>query len=675
MRIPRLTHCLLALVCTLAGCTQTGGVRSSAVGNSSPSSNIRTVASVGDKPIPIVAGEPGLSQRPETEEIDLPASTGARISGRVYDDRGRPVPNAKVRLAVGGSASGKASYATTDRSGAFTLRGLRAGSYYTVIAEYQAQSGAMSGRIEAKAPDTNVRISLQSRDSESDQAHSTIRPAKSRLSASLEDDDDESTEVRTRADRYNSEDLEPPAAEATSMLPRQGRYASRNSAGDTLPPIRAGWNPRQRPLQDENGSQSQSKRTSDDPGSNNSRNSSVKPVGEDDDEGENPLPPALDSRQVGSTFPGDSGDDPPLKIAAGRPRSSSRANRQTSQAARESDEPASSGRDERLPDREPRPMPDGIVPNTREMRPDSFAPIRGTNPADSDNRQSRSAPVPVAVRRPHPPKPAQPTQTHQTNRARPIHGPPMRRLHGPPMRRLHGPPMSRFHRRPMRPPPDVRPGAICRSTTARCQSTNRFGSPPILARTRARRSSRPRVRPARPGARCFNDLADRSPRFQLRRPARASAASIQPIGVWSTCGYPLWTESLSRSRTWTRISSFLISGGAGARSAGSRSLTSLSCKPNTARIGSASSGSPARRGSSLQERRASAAKAARGLKINYSLLVSSMDGSCPVQKGMQIQFYPTMVLLDRNGHILQREQGATDATLARIDRAVLNALK
>ncbi len=392
MRIPRLTHCLLALVCTLAGCTQTGGARSSAVGSASTSSNIRTVASIGDKPIPIVAGEPGLSQRPETEEIDLPASSGARISGRVYDDRGRAVPNAKVRLAVGGSPSGKASYATTDRSGAFTLRNLRAGSYYTVIAEYQAQSGAMSGRIEAKAPDTNVRISLASRESESDQAHSTIRPAKSRVNASLEDDEDENAEVGNRADRYNSEDLEPPAAEATSMLPRQGRNASRNSAGDSLPPIRAGWNPRQRSQERETASESQSKRRIDDTGSSNSRNSSVEPAGEDDDEGENPLPPALDSRSVGSTFPGESGDDPPLKIAAGRPRSSSRASRQTGSTARETDEPASGRRNERLPDREPRPMPDGILPNTREMRPDSFAPIRGSNPADSDNRQSRSAP-------------------------------------------------------------------------------------------------------------------------------------------------------------------------------------------------------------------------------------------------------------------------------------------
>jgi len=81
------------------------------------------------------------------------------------------------------------------------------------------------------------------------------------------------------------------------------------------------------------------------------------------------------------------------------------------------------------------------------------------------------------------------------------------------------------------------------------------------------------------------------------------------------------------------------------------------------------------KGTSLQERQASADKAARGLKINYSVLVSSVDGSCPVQQGMQVQFYPTMVLLRRDGRIIQREQGATDATLARIDRAIATALK
>ena len=70
MRITRLKLCLLTLMCTFAGCSQTGGVRPGAA------SNMRTVASVGDKPLPIVAGEPGSSLRAETDELDLPGSTG-----------------------------------------------------------------------------------------------------------------------------------------------------------------------------------------------------------------------------------------------------------------------------------------------------------------------------------------------------------------------------------------------------------------------------------------------------------------------------------------------------------------------------------------------------------------------------------------------------------------------
>ena len=96
MRIKRSTFCLLTLVCTLAGCSQTGGVRPGA-----HSSNMRTVASVGDKPLPIVSGEPGASLRAETEELDLPRSSGlANFGPGLSTSAARAVPNAKVRLAV-----------------------------------------------------------------------------------------------------------------------------------------------------------------------------------------------------------------------------------------------------------------------------------------------------------------------------------------------------------------------------------------------------------------------------------------------------------------------------------------------------------------------------------------------------------------------------------------------
>jgi peroxiredoxin len=75
----------------------------------------------------------------------------------------------------------------------------------------------------------------------------------------------------------------------------------------------------------------------------------------------------------------------------------------------------------------------------------------------------------------------------------------------------------------------------------------------------------------------------------------------------------------------------------------------------------------------FEARQKSAAAAAKQLGINYPILVTSMDGDCPVQKALQVQFYPSMVLLDRQGNILQFEQGATDTTLSRMDRAIAKA--
>jgi thiol-disulfide isomerase/thioredoxin len=64
----------------------------------------------------------------------------------------------------------------------------------------------------------------------------------------------------------------------------------------------------------------------------------------------------------------------------------------------------------------------------------------------------------------------------------------------------------------------------------------------------------------------------------------------------------------------------------------------------------------------------------RELGINYPVLVTGMDGKCPVQDALQVQFYPTLVLLDRKGRIIRREQGATDETLARLDRFIVRSL-
>jgi thiol-disulfide isomerase/thioredoxin len=64
------------------------------------------------------------------------------------------------------------------------------------------------------------------------------------------------------------------------------------------------------------------------------------------------------------------------------------------------------------------------------------------------------------------------------------------------------------------------------------------------------------------------------------------------------------------------------------------------------------------------------AEAAESLKINYPVLLSRNDGSCPLQGALHIQAYPTLVLVDREGRVLWWDQGATPATLARLDRMI-----
>jgi thiol-disulfide isomerase/thioredoxin len=62
------------------------------------------------------------------------------------------------------------------------------------------------------------------------------------------------------------------------------------------------------------------------------------------------------------------------------------------------------------------------------------------------------------------------------------------------------------------------------------------------------------------------------------------------------------------------------------------------------------------------------AETAKKLNINYPILLSRNDGSCPLQEALHISAFPTMILVDREGRVLWRDQGATSATLARLDR-------
>src|SRR5258708_38994871 len=102
---------------SLAGCA------SASRSGSSASSKMKTFLAVGDKPLPVVGGEPGSSvpaDQPEAVARPSKVRPDGRISGRVYDGDGRPGPDPRLRLAVSGAAGGKPVRASPARSGPFT---------------------------------------------------------------------------------------------------------------------------------------------------------------------------------------------------------------------------------------------------------------------------------------------------------------------------------------------------------------------------------------------------------------------------------------------------------------------------------------------------------------------------------------------------------------------------
>jgi len=646
MRIPRLIDCLLLLVCGFAGCSQTAGFRSN------PPSNVKTVASLGDKPLPIVSGEPGASLRAETEELDLPSSRGSRISGRVYDDRGKPVSNAKVRLAVGSAPGGRVVYATTDRSGAFTLHGLQSGTSYTVIAEYQGDDGMMTGRAQAKAPQGDVRIGLLSRDGESEQGHGSIRPARPRVEpiSNVDPADDEGTEENGRGGRINSEDMDPPAAEAATLLPRNNLQASRQAFDSSRVPVRAGWNVRQTGSKKDATASGES-RVRDEEADSTSRSRRSDRAAEDlDDDGPNPLPPALETGAVSSTRPAVGPDADPTRLARSEARASSRPRRQRAASEVDQDGSRASVQRDQTADLAPRPIPEEVLPGERLITPGSYAPIAVTDPREAN---TPSPPARERARRAAPPDgPEDSTAPAATlpsraldssDAADPTAGrrPTWRELS---LKQGDVPVDESIHRAAGAAQAGEQ-GVITLTSASR---PARSGLSRLLAGSRppVDESVKQSVCRIDPNERRLVDfkLPDLGGKLVSLHDIDADVILLDFWGSWcAPCrkSIPHLIE-LQEELAGKRLQ-----------------VVGIACE----------------KGATPQDRRTSAAKAIQDLGIRYPVLLSSMDGSCPVQQALQVQFYPTMILVDREGRLLAREQGATDATLPRMDRAISLALR
>jgi thiol-disulfide isomerase/thioredoxin len=761
-------------------------------------SKFRTVASVGDKTLPVVSGEPGASVMAERVEPVRPRRPEARISGRVVDENGDPVSGVRVRLAIGNTPGGKVVRSKTDATGAFTLRGVRPGSSYTVIAELEDGDRILSGRGTARAPDTDVRISL-AEGSDVAQARASrkgVSPVSDRSelddTTAEEPDEENAPPPRTRRRRpadeneppaVNTEDL-PPATEAEALVPRETRATAASSSSHESGTRIAGWRRGSASNVDGKLADSESETlarpsnlaprdpetretsTSSEPAA---PSSAPEPVSGDDD-GPNPLPPALE-REPEEAEKGAQVDPQPAPGGEEKPKPAV-AESLPPDAPLDPFPPAGEEKPsvaQAVPDQ----APVEPVPPAGEEKPavaESLAPknpfetlppageerpaVAGTQPArtpldslpPSDETAAskllpaaypgalqlasaqKDEPAPVASEHPEsvassahdqsifeeaPAEPAAPQSTPAP--VQPAAPPaalaassdqsvfdsaPGDDPASPPAQAEKVAESKPAASEPVLPPDDtpapaapavaaaapVDPAVVAAAPSSEKPDDSRkrptwkdlaprareLGGPiapktAALASTSAPLPSReglpPREEPSPPGpstrppddgkAFCDYDTKHRMIRdFRLPdlqgRPVRFKEldADLILLDFWGT-----WCQPCLRSVP------HLVD------------LQKRLDKSKVLVVGIACEQAPP------AERPAAVARQAQRLKINYPILLSGMDGACPLQQALHIQAYPTLVLVDRQGHVVWRDQGSTAMTLARLDRFIASATK
>jgi thiol-disulfide isomerase/thioredoxin len=646
MRISRVMNCLLILVSSLAGCSQTGPFRPA--GSGGASSGVKTVASVGDQPLPIVAGGPGNSVRADDDAPPPPSTVGSRVSGRVYNERGKPVPGASVRLAVGGASGGKVVSATTDRSGAFTLHGLRTGSSVTLIAEYDDGVGTMTGRAQVKAPQTDVRIALSPGGDESESNRASIRPAGPRVEpiSNVDPVDEEPARDAGQAGRINFEDMGPPAAEAASLGAPENVKVTRAAGSAKKPSGRTIWSSR-------DGSTAKDAASPPSDADNDARSTTTPAAaaggrGEEfDDEREDPLPPALEPTKDGAAWSGRSQKGDPVRVARNTPSSQSAPPRR-SRSVEETGERSGAYIDDPA-DHRPRTSSAETIPGARLIKPGAYGPITIDEEANDAGAQAPASRRPRAAGSSSGAAP----DSNATDDDPPAAGAPAEGSASAPRRptwgELAGPradvPLDESLRRASN-NAAAAGGQVITLTSA---TANDQPQPPL---SRLFGGARPKRDDAIKQSVCRIDPTERR-LIDFRLPGldgqwislRDIDADVILLDFWGSWCAPCRTSTAHLIELQSQL-------------AGKRfQVIGIACEP----------------GATPEERQTRAAKAAKELGINYPVLVSTKGGSCPVQKALQVQFYPTLVLLDGNGRILAREHGATDATIVRIDRAIAQA--
>jgi thiol-disulfide isomerase/thioredoxin len=566
---------------------------------------MRTVASIGDRPLPVVTGEPGASvaaDRAPPERHSHRDSEG-EISGRVVDDQGEPVAGAEVRLAVNSAPGGRLLRTTTDRAGGFTLRGLRPGTSYTVIAEWEEADGVLTGRSNAEAPDDSVEIALAPAGAapRGNDTSRRVDPVSSRAPFSRLRDRAEDEVAEVAGAPINVEDL-PPAPEAETLAPARRRKAQAQVAPSSDPGVAeptsgaGGWRPIERTPTAATGPDTHGDASPDpEPPLTRRRRAEVsakESATDEDEDGSNPLPPALEPDQAFRPASDlDHGDDPFAEELAIPERQATALTWQE----------------------EPRPeAPPGAlvaVPPSTGPVASASADNAGLLPPPIESSDSALSVVSESAMASPPPSPL-PSQMRSRPRWRDLAASPAGPI-------------------PLEPSGAARTARESGASDPNATGLAR-GSPEEPDSYCHFDSKRHRIEDFR-----LPDLQGRLVRFQ------DFDSDLILLDFWGT-----WCQPCMRSVPHLVDLQ---------RRMGGKQLqvVGIACEPSKASAGA---------------RTAAVAKATQKLGINYPVLVSSLDGTCPLQKALNVQAYPTLILVDRQGRILWQDKGATRLTLFRLDR-------
>jgi thiol-disulfide isomerase/thioredoxin len=693
---------------------------------------VNTIAWVGDKPMPVVSGVPGDSVSSGAAEPKRPDDKESRISGRVFDVRGNPVPNARVRLAIRGESGGRVVRATTDQSGGFTLHGLRPGSSYTLIAETDDRDGVLTGRAQAQVPSTQVKIKL----SDLQDAPTARLPGQistiGRPAADEADGESDQPAASARPRRINNEDL-PPAPEAEALAPaaaasRTGRGIARlaaplpgsrwhrgdkeddgteaavanrsattsteaiaTSAEERTPQPAPGAQPASEPgprsspaSVPERRSDPRAGSSSESEGPSAAQSKPAKepesalpapalPAPDDDDEGPNPLPPAIEPGKAQAPSepapsPGNTG--PPAasessatsKSEPGVPAPSSSSNGTAPSASSGSAGPEAGETTSGQPASEPLPpatlpasqgdsaaaapaAPDSILaaltasappsarvaakppllqPQIRSIAYDPFA-LKGAAPLEFASNNAEDQTVIPATSNDAPQASKRPTWGELTAKHPELAvALPVGTLASP--RSAVG--LGRRDQPPSQPPAAGTPAP----KLASAPSLKDAGVFKATCRYDARRRQLVDFR--------LPDLQGQPVRFQ---DLNSDFVLLDFWGTW--CGYCIQSiPHLVALQKQLGADKLIVVGIAYEQ------------------------GPTADRVSAVRD-------VSQRLGINYQVLLGGIDGPCPLQEAFNVQAFPTMVLVDRDGRVLWRDTGATPSTLDRLDRVIASATK